>query len=183
MGAAGGAVLGGITGAAAHWLSKAPGAVKPTKIGSESEEVFDEFIDPYSNKVSGGSIPKIADNAAARGFALKNDLGFVAEFDQPFVVSASRKSSLFNTWHKGTFPSITKSINYHLAKHGKGRTASQYTRDAMNFYRQNKHLGNNLMLKDGTQGLRIQTKQIINGKTNRIGGFWTKSGRLVTFWD
>ncbi len=90
---------------------------------------------------------------------------------------------ILKNWYKGTFPNKTQSISYHLAKHGKGRTARQYTQDAMNFFNKNKGLGQNVILKDGTQGIKIQTKQIINGKTHRVGGHWTKDGRLVTFWD
>jgi hypothetical protein len=90
---------------------------------------------------------------------------------------------LLQNWHKGTFPNRTQSVSYHLAKHGKGRTATQYTQDAMNFFNKNKGLGQNVILKDGTQGIIIQTKQIINGKTRRVGGYWTRDGRLVTFWD
>ena len=65
----------------------------------------------------------------------------------------------------------------------KGRTASQYTQDAMNFFNKNKAFGQNMILKDGTQGIKIQTKQIINGKTRRVGGYWTRDGRMITFWD
>ncbi len=53
----------------------------------------------------------------------------------------------------------------------------------MNFFNKNKGLGKNVILKDGTQGIKIQTKQIINGKTHRVGGYWTRDGKLVTFWD
>jgi len=90
---------------------------------------------------------------------------------------------LFNTWHKGTFANRTQSVMYHVGKHGNGRTAVQYTQDAMSFFNKNKGLGQNVILKDGTQGIKIQTKQIINGKTQRVGGYWTSDGKLVTFWD
>ena len=91
---------------------------------------------------------------------------------------------LFNNWHKGTFPNRTQSVNYHLAKHGKGRTAGEYTRDAMDFYDANRSLGTPVILRDGTAGLRIQTKQPLpGGGTQKVGGFWTSDGRLVTYWD
>lgn len=90
---------------------------------------------------------------------------------------------LFNSWHKGTFPNKTQSVMYHYRKHGNGRTAVQYTKDAMKFFNKNKGLGQKVILKDGTQGIKIQTKQIINGKTQRSGGYWTSSGKIVTFWD
>jgi len=77
-----------------------------------------------------------------------------------------------------------QSVRYHLAKHGKGRTAQQYTQDAMEFFQKNKHLGQKVTLKDGTAGIKIQTKIKIPGqKTQRIGGYWTQDGKLVTFWD
>lgn len=90
---------------------------------------------------------------------------------------------LFNSWHKGTFPNKTQSVMYHYRKHGNGRTAVQYTKDAMKFFNKNKGLGQKVILKGGTQGIKIQTKQIINGKTQRSGGYWTSSGKIVTFWD
>jgi len=66
-----------------------------------------------------------------------------------------------------------------LTKHGKGRSIEQYTNDAMKFYNENKHLGEKITLKDDTIGIKIQS---INGK-NRIGGYWTNNGKIVTFWD
>lgn len=87
---------------------------------------------------------------------------------------------LNNSWYKGTFPNKLESVKYHLAKHGKGRTPTEYTRDAMNFFRKNKLLGEPVTLKDGTPGIKIQTKTKSGGKT---GGYWTQDGRLVTFWD
>ncbi|GIW99630.1 MAG: hypothetical protein KatS3mg111_2963 [Pirellulaceae bacterium] len=91
---------------------------------------------------------------------------------------------LADNWHQGTFPNRMQSVRYHLAKHGKGRTAQQYTEDAMDFFHKNKHLGQKVTLKDGTPGIKIQTKIKIPGqKTRRIGGYWTHDGKLVTFWD
>src|SRR5215211_3605127 len=43
-------------------------------------------------------------------------------------------------WYKSTFPTNQASINYHTNKHGKGRSPLKYTRDAVNFYENNKHL-------------------------------------------
>ena len=91
---------------------------------------------------------------------------------------------LFKSWHKGTFPNKIQAIKYHVAKHGKGRTATQYTKDAMNFFQRNKHLGQNIILKDSTSGTKIQTKIKTSGqRTRRIGGYWTDDEKLVTFWD
>lgn len=82
-------------------------------------------------------------------------------------------------WHKGTFNSAIDSMEYHLAKHGNGRTIEQYTNDAMNFYNKNKHLGKEVQLKDGSFGIKIET---ISGN-NKVGGYWTNDGKIVTFWD
>lgn len=71
-----------------------------------------------------------------------------------------------------------------MAKHARGRTAVEYTQDAMSFYEKNKHLGTKVILKDGSRGIKIQTKTLTaEGKIGKVGGFWTESGKLVTFWD
>ena len=77
------------------------------------------------------------------------------------VISGGRY--LFNTWHRGTFPHRTQSVNYHLAKPGNGRSATRYTRDAMDFFAQNRSLGQSVMLRDGTAGIKISTKQQLPG--------------------
>ncbi|MEK9150297.1 MAG: hypothetical protein AAB267_09690, partial [Candidatus Desantisbacteria bacterium] len=82
-------------------------------------------------------------------------------------------------WDKATFDKVENSMLHHVAKHGKGRTLEQYTDDAMKFFGNNKHLGERIILKDGTPGIKIQTG---TGK-NKIGGYWTTEGKLVTFWD
>ena len=53
----------------------------------------------------------------------------------------------------------------------------------MTFFNKYKSLGKDVILKDGTEGIKVQTKQVINGKTVKSGGYWTKEGKLVTFWD
>lgn len=70
-------------------------------------------------------------------------------------------------------------MEYHLKTHGKGRTIEQYTDDAIDFYNKNKNIGVEVTLKDGSKGIKIQTG---TGK-NKVGGYWTKDGKLVTFWD
>lgn len=82
---------------------------------------------------------------------------------------------LFKNVYKGTFENKTKSLTYHLSKHGKGRSASQYVRDAQNFYQKNKTHGKSVILKDGSSGVKIQ-----KGKQ---GGYWNDQGQLVTYWD
>ena len=43
----------------------------------------------------------------------------------------------------------------------------------------NIELGQEVVLKDGTKAIKIQTG---TGK-NKVGGYWTKDGKIVTFWD
>ena len=105
---------------------------------------------------------------------------------KPAPGNAPRRTAkyLADNWHKGTFPNRMQSVRYHLAKHGKGRSAQRYTQDAMDFFQKNQHLGQKVVLKDGTPGIKIQKKIAIPGqKTQRHGGYWTHSGKLVTFWD
>ena len=97
--------------------------------------------------------------------------------------SRADAAEVYRTWYRGTFSDIAASLKYHLAKHGRGRTAIQYTRDAMSFFTANRHLATPVILKDGTSGLRIQVKVITSSGTQRIGGYWTTTGKLVTFWD
>lgn len=91
---------------------------------------------------------------------------------------------LNDSWYKSTFPNRTQSVQYHLAKHGNGRTAVEYTRDAMDFFAQNQSLGKAVILRDGTAGIKIASKQPLpGGGVQKVGGYWTSEGRLVTYWD
>ena len=119
----------------------------------------------------GGLSISIAGGAALGGFSASNN------------VSGGRY--LFETWHQSTFPNKTQSILYHVVEHGKGRSAGQYTRDAMRFFNENGHLAQSTVLRDGTPGLRIQRKitDAVTGRKTRQGGYWTQNGQLVTYWD
>lgn len=91
---------------------------------------------------------------------------------------------LFDNWHSATFPNRIQSTNYHVARHGNGRTAFEYTRDAQTFFARNRGLATQVTLRDGTLGLRIKTMVSVDGGGFRnVGGYWTADGRLVTFWD
>ncbi len=136
-----------------------------------------------------------ADNAAdaantARTLSRADDLEETANVTTRLTSSKNRLSEsgagryLADTWHQGTFPNRTQSVRYHVLKHGKGRTARQYTRDAMEFFQANRHLGERVILKDGTPGIKISIKVTTpEGTVKRIGGYWTEDGKLVTFWD
>lgn len=77
-------------------------------------------------------------------------------------------------WYKSSFPTVKDSVKYHVKKHGNGRNATQYTKDGIAFYQKNKHKRKNVTLHDGTPGYKIE-----NGKA---GGYWTREGKLVTYW-
>ena len=78
-------------------------------------------------------------------------------------------------WYRSTFNSVADSMDYHMAEHGNGRTVMEYTSDAMEFFQLYKNEAKPCILNDGSPGLRI--------KVGKSGGYWTKDGRLVTFWD
>jgi hypothetical protein len=86
---------------------------------------------------------------------------------------------LADQWHRATFGNVVDSMAYHLSKHGGGRTIEVYTDDAAAFFARNKHLAQPVTLKDGTLGLRVKIKGGTGGST---GGYWTRDGRIVTFW-
>ena len=95
----------------------------------------------------------------------------------------SRGSFLYSNWYKSTFSNITQSVRYHLSKHGNGRTAAKYTEDAIEFFNKYKHRAEEVILRDGTEGLKIIINKTVNGARKRIGGYFKKDGRIVTFWD
>ena len=71
-----------------------------------------------------------------------------------------------------------QSLRYHLEKHGNGRTYLEYVTDGKNFFETNKDKAVELTLKNGQAGYSIKLKN--NG--TRSGGFWTKDGKMITFW-
>jgi RHS repeat-associated protein len=86
---------------------------------------------------------------------------------------------LFDSWDKGTFPNRMQSIRYHFFKHANGRSVNEYTRDAISFFNKNKNSAKEVILKNGQQGYSIKMKC----NESRIGGFWTKDEKIITFWD
>jgi hypothetical protein len=111
---------------------------------------------------------------------IKKGLSFLKDSKKIFKT----EEYLSNLWHKGTFENIADSLIYHLKKHGKGRSAMQYTADATTFFEKNKKLGKRVILRDGSLGIGIQTiTKDSSGKITPVGGYWTVDGKLVTFWD
>lgn len=96
--------------------------------------------------------------------------------DEPFTrqLSSQQKKFVYDHWYRGTFPTPLDSLNYHVRKHGQGRSRMRYTKDALHFFHKNKHLGRKRMLLDGTPGMKITTR--------RAGGIFTQKGKIVTFW-
>jgi RHS repeat-associated protein len=102
-------------------------------------------------------------------------LPFVAGLGHADKLPAGRL--LFDSWHEATFPNKTQSVTYHWDKHARalGKSPTQYTRDALDFFRQNRGIAEQVTLKDGSAGLRINIK-------GGPGGYFTPDGRVVTFW-
>lgn len=92
--------------------------------------------------------------------------------------SAARK--LIASWHQGTFPTVASSVRYHHQKHvisaGRTESISQYTEDAVQFYKQNKEHSERVTLRDGKAGVRIRALE------GGPGGLFTREGKIVTFW-
>lgn len=78
-------------------------------------------------------------------------------------------------WYKSTFNTATDFLNYHVKEHGLGRTAGQYTDDALKFFNENKNKAQSVTLRDGSPGLKIEA--------GNKGGYYTPDGKVVTYWD
>lgn len=81
---------------------------------------------------------------------------------------------LNRTWDKGTFSHPLASVQYHTGKHGNGRTPLQYTNDAMSFYKKN---------QDKKRVVTRHDQKVIKIQNGKKGGYWTKNGKLLTYWD
>ncbi|GLW65303.1 hypothetical protein Arub01_35470 [Actinomadura rubrobrunea] len=81
-------------------------------------------------------------------------------------------------WAATNFKSVEETIDYHLAKHGKGRTLAEYTREARKLWDETDP--KDMIperLKDGSTGWRIE------GGLLRGTGIYTKDGKIVTWFD
>ena len=94
------------------------------------------------------------------------------------MASSTATTPASKHWYKSTFPNEMQSLQYHWQKHGQsfGNTMDEYTNDALTFFAHNKHLGQNITLKDGSSGILIRS-----GK-GQPGGYFTSQGQIVTFW-
>lgn len=83
-------------------------------------------------------------------------------------------------WSQSTFDSVDDSIEYHLSKHGKGRTLNEYTKTAIEFFQKYKDLEKLEKLNEGAEGIKIKIKLKNKDGVNRyIGGYWTKGGKII----
>lgn len=99
------------------------------------------------------------------------------ENDVKYLTMKEKKEEAFirEHWYKSTFPTTMDSVRYHVKKHGMGKSPLRYTKDALKFYKKNKHLGKKRTLADGkTKGIKITT--------STKGGIFTLDGHIVTFW-
>ena len=105
-------------------------------------------------------------------------LGGVAVAGVATASAAAEKGAefLLSNWYRSTFFSTSGTVAYHWMKHAQryGKTAVEYTKDAVDFFQKNQQLGKPATLGDGTVGVLIRTKG--------PGGYFTPDGRVVTFW-
>lgn len=64
---------------------------------------------------------------------------------------------ILKSWKNINFPSLAASIRYHITKHGGGVSLTQYTKDALNFFKNNNGIGKSVVLRDGSIGVKITT--------------------------
>ena len=148
-----------------YWANVANNGTGATKIGATAAGLFaslwtsDTWYKTAGTLAGGGIVGQFVRTAAA-------------------IVSlehAANNASIGRAWYRSTFESEEASAEYHLGKHGMGRTLEEYTKDAQDFFRQNQSQATEVRLRDGTPGLRIKTP---GGE----GGYFTPDGRIVTFW-
>ena len=84
---------------------------------------------------------------------------------------------LLRSWYQATFFSASGTVAYHWLRHAPryGKSAVEYTRDAVDFFSKNQHLGKAVTFKDGTAGVLIRMR-------GGPGGYFTPDGRVVSFW-
>jgi RHS repeat-associated protein len=112
--------------------------------------------------------------ASAMTFAIPGGIGSKGSGLLKTGGKVSTQKFIEKHWAKGTLGRAEKSAAFHLSKHGNGRNIQQYTKDAMEFFRQNR--GNAIIRPDKTGNPAYH----IPGYP---GGWWTLDGKIITFWD
>jgi len=101
----------------------------------------------------------------------------------PRLTATEEDLFLRDSWHRSTFGSAEDSLAMHLNKHGGRRTDLEYTLDARRFFLEHRERAVPAELADGSQGLKIKFKMLVDGKKRSVGGYWTPEGQAVTFFD
>ncbi len=78
------------------------------------------------------------------------------------------------SWNRGTFDSPGASLQYHVGKHGAGRSSRQYTNDGNTFYQNYSDTGTPRTLRNGDPGTKI------TNSNNNYYGIYDSSGKQVT---
>gem|GEM_PF-1828088 len=98
----------------------------------------------------------------------------------PGGVQIKALRTILKSWSKVNWRSVSSAVKYHYSKHvlnqGMRNNLMQYTDDALKFFNTNKHLGKEVMLRDGSMGMKIRLGP------NQPGGIFTTDGRIVSFW-
>jgi hypothetical protein len=85
----------------------------------------------------------------------------------------STEKYLENNWDKGTFGNVSKSIEYHVGKHGKGLSPVEYTQRAL------KAFDNALAKKTKTTDL--QGRAAVRVDAPEGSGLFTPHGKIIWF--
>jgi hypothetical protein len=85
----------------------------------------------------------------------------------------STEKYLEKRWDKATFPSVAKSVEYHVAKHGKGLTAVQYTQRAEAAFEHPSAI--KTLTKD------IQGRNALKVESDLGKGLFTPNGKIIWF--
>jgi len=85
----------------------------------------------------------------------------------------SSEKYLEKNWDKGTFGSIKKSIEYHVAKHGGGLSEVEYTQRALNAFNDSGAARSAAVDKVGRAVVRVVSKEGT--------GLFTKAGKIIWF--
>jgi hypothetical protein len=72
------------------------------------------------------------------------------------ILTIEEKQAVANNWYDASFGELFKTIEYHYAKHGLGKTLQEYTDDAILFFNNNKGAGKSVILQDGVKGIYIR---------------------------
>jgi hypothetical protein len=85
----------------------------------------------------------------------------------------STRKFLEKRWDKATFPSVMRSVEYHVGKHGKGLSAVEYTQRALRAF-------------DDSSATRQATTDILGRDGIKVvsdlgSGLFTTHGRIIWF--